>query len=138
MGEAGIAPTLFLLVTARAKNRSATRQTYAPLIYTEGVQLKAAMLDGILPPGFDRSSVENGILRTFMRVHWAHSCPIDGILECPTCHSTYLEMSARNLAFSPAAQVLQYILNYLEQTDPVNQKPLDEVGLARNHWFGLT
>jgi hypothetical protein len=95
------------------------------------------MLHGILPPGYSRSSVENGILCQFTRVHWARTCPTDGILECPTCHSIYLESSTHNLAFSPAAQVLEYILNYLERTNPLNQKPLHEVGLARNQ-FGLT
>ncbi|KAF8220386.1 hypothetical protein L208DRAFT_1125369, partial [Tricholoma matsutake] len=63
---------------------------------------------GILPPGYSRSAVENGIL------------------QCPSCHATYFS-SKHKLVFSLAPQVLKYILDYLKETEPVNRKPLHEV-----------
>ncbi|KIM43789.1 hypothetical protein M413DRAFT_26084 [Hebeloma cylindrosporum] len=68
----------------------------------------AAVKLGILPPDYDRNTAGNGLLR------------------CPTCHEYF---TRKYLALSLPIPVLEYIRDYVRDTEKASQKALYEPGL---------
>ena len=79
---------------------------------------------GVISPGYDRSSPENGMVRKYRRVFLCRKRGLTNS-ECPTCHLAFFDSA--HIALSPPPQVLGYIVQYLRVTDATNWKPLHEV-----------
>jgi hypothetical protein len=73
---------------------------------TGAKQVEVAIYVGAISPGYKRSSAENGMV------------------QCPNCHELF---TREHVALSPSPQILQYLVQYLRETDAADRKPLHEV-----------
>src|ERR1700685_1952352 len=94
------------------------------VVDTEGTQVEVAIYMGVISPGYQRSSPENGMVRKLRRVLCIQKCGLT-YSECPTCHMAFF--TSEHIALSPPPQVLEYIVDYLRVTDAADRKPLHEV-----------